>query len=267
MRTIATAEAASLYAESVAAGAGAESLGWAFAAGYQRALRVLVPSLPPSGTVSLCVTEAGGNHPRQIETRFTACTTGYRLDGTKSFATLGHEAELLLVAAHDPLHHGAQKSLAVFVVPASACQRRLLPETPFAPEIRHAEVVLADVRVGAEARLEGDGYARYIKPFRTIEDIFVHAALLSHLAQRAPSARAELDTLVGEGAPLATLDSSAPETHLMLDDWLSRFRALLPHIDAALVVDPTWQRDRPLFGIAQRARDARTAKARAALGW
>ena len=47
------------------------------------------------------------------------------------------------------------------------------PPTPFAPEIPHARITLANVTVRDEDVLPGDGYARYLKPFRTIEDTFV----------------------------------------------------------------------------------------------
>ena len=51
-------------------------------------------------------------------------------------------------------------------------------------EIPHAEVGLDRVRVEASAVLPGDGYADYVKPFRTIEDAHVHCALLGYLVAR-----------------------------------------------------------------------------------
>src|SRR4051812_21347153 len=73
----------------------ADRVGFAFAAGYHAALRALVPSLPRDHLVGLCATEAGGVHPRAIETRLE----GGRLRGTKSFATLAPSADELLIVA------------------------------------------------------------------------------------------------------------------------------------------------------------------------
>src|SRR5512133_2896861 len=52
----------------IAGGYAADRLAWAFSAGYQAALRALVPQLPAAALVSLCVSETAGNHPRAIQT-------------------------------------------------------------------------------------------------------------------------------------------------------------------------------------------------------
>src|SRR3954471_19636201 len=81
-------------------GFAADRLGYAFASGYQAALRALVPDLPEDCVASLCVTERGGGHPRAIETRLDPIAGGgYRLTGRKRWATLSSEAGVLLVAA------------------------------------------------------------------------------------------------------------------------------------------------------------------------
>ncbi len=46
-------------------------MGWAFAGGYQAALRALRPELPHDSMVALCVTEEAGNRPRDIRTTIT----------------------------------------------------------------------------------------------------------------------------------------------------------------------------------------------------
>src|SRR6476469_1880879 len=84
----------------VAGGFAADRLGYAFASGYQAALRALVPDLPVDRTASLCVTERGGGHPRAIETRLVALGGGaVKLTGEKRWATLSGESGVLLVAA------------------------------------------------------------------------------------------------------------------------------------------------------------------------
>ena len=47
-------------------------------------------------------------------------------------------------------------------------------------QLGHLFVSLSDVAITAHEILPGDGYDRYLKPFRTVEDIHVHAALLGH---------------------------------------------------------------------------------------
>src|SRR4051812_15441573 len=83
-----------------AAGACADRLGFAFAAGYAEALRVLVPALPPGSIAALCATEEGGVHPRAIRTRLEATGPGrYALSGRKKWATVATAASSLLVVA------------------------------------------------------------------------------------------------------------------------------------------------------------------------
>src|SRR4051812_7923256 len=52
-------------------GAHADRIGWAFASGYQAALRALDPTIPDDVVAALCVTEADGNFPRAIRTTLT----------------------------------------------------------------------------------------------------------------------------------------------------------------------------------------------------
>ncbi|MGB1409868.1 hypothetical protein, partial [Alloalcanivorax venustensis] len=54
-------------------GFAADRVGWAFAAGYQSALRQLIQvnggTVDDHELLAMCATEAGGNRPRDIETR------------------------------------------------------------------------------------------------------------------------------------------------------------------------------------------------------
>src|SRR5205814_202856 len=52
--------------EAIVGGFAADRLGYAFAAGYEAALRALVPDLPRDTVASLCITERGGAHPAAI---------------------------------------------------------------------------------------------------------------------------------------------------------------------------------------------------------
>ena len=62
--------AASPLTAAIRGAAATSSVGGAFLAGYQAALRALVPDLP-DGLVALCATEEGGAHPRAIATLLT----------------------------------------------------------------------------------------------------------------------------------------------------------------------------------------------------
>jgi hypothetical protein len=142
--------------------------------------------------------------------------------------------------------------------------------TPFAPEIPHAELELA--RVEVRELLPGDGYDEYLKPFRTIEDCAVHAALLAYaigVARRNDWPRAALERLVAAlvtARAIASADPRSAAVHVALAGLLESTRALTselsPHWDLVESGERArWQRDQGLVGVAGRARDARREKA------
>src|SRR5262245_60367021 len=96
---IASLPFASTVARAAAAGFAADRLGYAFAGGYRAALARLVPAV--RGNACLCATEPGGAHPRYIKAALERLpdADAYRLDGTKTWVTLGTEADELLVVA------------------------------------------------------------------------------------------------------------------------------------------------------------------------
>jgi len=150
-----------------------------------------------------------------------------------------------------------------------------MPPTPFVPEIPHARIAFERVAVAAEALLPGDGYDRYLKPFRTIEDVHVHAAVLGFLAAAAArlgwprGLREELAAALVLARALALADPLAPTTHLALAGALSMARRLAAACRAELSAgDPLavmLDRDLALLDVAGRARAARTEAAWAAL--
>jgi alkylation response protein AidB-like acyl-CoA dehydrogenase len=259
-------------------GALADRLGFAFAAGYSEALRFLVPHL--DGITALCATEADGNHPRAIRTRLApAGVDRYTLTGHKKWATVANEASALLVVAStgdDPAT--GRNRLRVVRVPTSAPNLRIRSSAaPFVPEIEHAEVELAGVEVSAADLLPGDGYDDYLKPFRTVEDLHVHAALIGYLigvARRrafAPSLVEALLALAATTRALADADVKAASTHLALAGLIDLSTRLVADLEGAWSLSPTddewqrWQRDRPLLHVATKARLARRETARTAL--
>ncbi|MCC6998314.1 MAG: acyl-CoA dehydrogenase family protein [Deltaproteobacteria bacterium] len=257
-------------------GAAADRVAWAFASGYQAALRALVVELPDV-VVSLCATEAAGAHPSAIATRLesTGAEGGLRVTGEKRWATAAPEAGLLLVVASIGVDDQGRNRLRVVRVPTTRAGVSLSAgtATAFAPELGHASVSLADVEVSSAEVLPGDGYTRYLKPFRTIEDIHVHAALLGLMlgsGRRAGLSPALLERLLAAAVTtraLAAANPTAATTHLALAGALALTRALVADFTAAFAevaapeVLARWQRDLPLLDIAARARVARTETA------
>ncbi|WP_194832489.1 acyl-CoA dehydrogenase family protein [Nocardia sp. XZ_19_369] len=255
----------------IAGGFGADRLGYAFLSGYQEAVRTLIPDLPADELVALCATEAGGGHPAAIRTTLIEDRGEFRLNGTKTFVTLGKLAQRLVVLASVGAAEDGRNRLRATVVDAGATGVHVtnLPATPFAPEIPHAMVTLTDV---AAEVLPGDGYLDYLKPFRTIEDIHVLAAALGWLvrvAREAGWSHSVLERLLTVVAAVRGLDLDAPSSpgvHIALGGIFASVERLLAELDSLWasvdsVTGHRWERDRPLLGIAGRVRDQRLATA------
>lgn len=248
----------------------ADRVGWAFAAGYQAALRALCPQLPRETMAAFCVTEDGGNRPRDIRTRITAVAGGLRIDGAKRWTTLGPVSSCLLVvgAVHTDSERAALK---VALVPADAAGVQLLPmpDTGFVPEVPHARVVLDGVIV--PSLLGGDGYNDYVKPFRSIEDTHVTLAVAAYLLREArlrewpPAVREELAALLATFASLSCAAMHAPATHVVLAGALHAAQRLYAQADTLFGNGDDgarrWARDRALFQVAAGARGLRAERA------
>ena len=286
-------------AQAIVGGYRADRAGWAFSAGYQSALRRMVPDLGRDTAAAFCVTEDGGNRPRDILTVLEPLSDGgYRLSGTKRWATLGPDSTEMLVAATlkpagsvptgitavaapAPGESGAQPQTGprpgirmVRIRTATPGVRLIdMPPTRFVPEVPHARLALDDVRVDASALMPGDGYSDYVKPFRTIEDTHINAALLAYLLREArargwPRSLVERTLAILEGlARIAPEDPSSPGTHLVLTgllDWTHHLFAQAAPLWAAAGDDPAamrWQRDTALFGMSGATRTLRATRA------
>lgn len=271
------ARAGSPVAQALRGGFEADRVGWAFASGYQAALRALLPDLPATAVAAFCVTEESGNRPRDIRTRFTpAGDGGWLIEGAKRWTTLGPDSSVLLVVgALPPGDDAARVRLKVARVAAGTpgLQLRPMPETRFVPEVPHARVQLDGVHVAAGALLPGDGYAAYVKPFRSIEDALVTLAVLAYLLREArhrgwPAAFAErLCAVIVALAGVAEAPADAPATHVALAGALALAHALYAQAGALWATagdDPAaarWQRDAALFAVAASARSQRAARA------
>jgi len=281
------ARAATPAAQAIAGGFDADRVGWAFAAGYQAALRRLCPDLPAGTVAALCVTEEAGNRPRDIATRLEPLEPaeggGWRLSGAKRWATLGPAGSLLLVAARltdaaDGVdsERGARPRLKVARVPVPAPGLSVEPMAGigFVPEVPHARLRFDGVAVAADALLPGDGWDQVVKPFRTIEDLHVTLAVLAYLlrearARRWPAAIAErLAALMLLLAELGAAPPDAAAMQVALEGALQLAHALYAEAGtlfaAAGADDPgaaRWARDQPLFAVARQARALRAERA------
>jgi acyl-CoA dehydrogenase len=263
----------------LAAGFCADRLGYAFASGYHSAIRSLLPGLPLEQRYALCATESGGGHPAAMQTRLTGPDWGpWRLDGTKTLVTLGRAADELLVVASKGQDEGGRNRLRLVRLDARRAGVTLteLPPPPFVPEVPHAELRMEAVAVDASEVLPGDGYMRFLKPFRTVEDCHVFAAVLGWLLQVArrsgwpDEVREGLLALAVMMRGLALLDPASPEVHLALGGAIELFRERVTSLDPlwAQVDAPTrerWERDRPLLQIAGKVRALRREAARRSL--
>ncbi|GHG97449.1 acyl-CoA dehydrogenase family protein [Comamonas sp. JC664] len=252
----------------------ADRLGFAFASGYQAAHRRLFPALPADRTIALCATEPGGAHPNAIETRLVDAGSGLRVSGAKTFVTLGTYAELLLVVASEGQDAQGRNRLRMVLVDAKRAGVRLNPlsELPFIPEVPHAELTLEDV--APDEVLPGDGYALYLKPFRTAEDCHVQLAMLGWLIQVGrrsgwpDEVREELLALAVMMRGLSQADPTADSTHIALGGGLALTkRAVLERCEPLwattdAITQERWARDRVLLGVAGKVRAKRLVAAR-----
>lgn len=275
------------FALAIRGGFAADRLAWAMASGYQAALRALLPGRLAAGELaSFCMTEPGGNRPRDLRTTARALPGGrWQLDGDKRWATLGTAADTCFIvcvrlAADAPAPDGqVLPALSLLRVPATTpgFVRQAMPPPPFTPEIPHAELHLAGVTVPADALLPGDGWADHGKPFRTHEDTLVTAAVLAYLLREGrargwpPGWCQQAAAVLTALATLADQPASAPTTHLALAGALDLAHALFDEAGrllAAGLADAAaqrWTRDVGLLKVAGSTRVQRAARAWQAL--
>ncbi|OWJ96731.1 acyl-CoA dehydrogenase [Pseudomonas sp. A46] len=244
--------------------------GLAFLAGYQGALRLLWPSAPLS-LGALCVTENRSVRPADQRTRLD----GLALTGRKDFVTAGTAADWLLVAARDEAE-GEPPRMVLAVVRNGDPGVRLeaLPALALMPDVPHARLHLEAAHC---ERLAGDGWDAYVKPFRSLEDLHVLAAITGWLYGVGRDSgwprplQLRLLALLGSAAEVTRQCATSAVMHLLLAGLFESFKALKPELDAAFAAGPAewadlWRRDQGLLEIANGARVKRLENALTALG-
>lgn len=262
--------------QALVGGVTADRVGYAFAAGYQAALRRIDPGLPEDRICCLSVTEEGGGHPRAVKATLTpiAGQNAYTLSGRKKWATLSSTGGVALAVASTGTDAEGRNQLRVARVDLGAPGVRVIamPPPAFVPEIQHCRLEFDGVRVEADRLLPGDGYTRYVRPFRTLEDTHVGAAVLAYVLAVAFRAgwpnemREELLHLIVSLRALALADASSPAVHLALEGFMRARHDLLQRAEPLWQQADTeererWERDAALTAIAGNVREQRTKTA------
>lgn len=261
--------------QAILGGALADRVAYAFTAGYQSALRSLYTTLQETDEfASFCITEEGGNSPKVLEATLTPTGPSeegrWLLHGTKTFVTGCDIATHLLIAASEGLDEEGRKKLRMVHI---GRERRglsieLMPALPFVPEVAHGVIACDGVEVKQEELLPGDGYLGYIKPFRTIEDIHVAAAILGYVTSRALATGwpkelvEECFALLLLHRQLPMLHPSSKALHVALAGARRQLERLLAACEAVWETQDAahfamWQRDKKLLRIAGSARSKR----------
>jgi len=249
----------------VAGGRRMATPGLAFLVGYQAALRMLWPSAPPS-LGALCATEQRSLRPADMQTRLS----DLRLSGRKDFVTAGDAADWLLVAARSEQPGETPRlSLAVVYPGEPGVRVEKLPALPLMPDISHGRLHLD----GALCELlAGDGWDAYVKPFRTLEDVYVLSAMTAWLygvgqdSGWSQPLLLRLLALLAGCAEASRQPPNNPAGHVLLGGLFAQFDALKNEIDQALAEGnpewaQMWQRDQSVMQLAAGARAKRLAKA------
>ena len=239
--------------------------GLAFLVGYQAALRMLWPSAPLS-LGALCATEQRSLRAADMQTRLN----DLRLSGRKDFVTAGDAADWLLVAARSEAPGTDPRlSLAVVYPGEPGVQVETLPPMPLMPDLSHGRLVLDNALCEL---LAGDGWDAYVKPFRTLEDLYVLSAMGAWLygvgqdCNWPQTLQLRLLALLAGCAEVSRQAPNNPSGHVLLGGLFAQFDGLKAELEQALADGPLqwatmWQRDRAVMDLAAGARAKRLAKA------
>lgn len=242
--------------------------GLAFLVGYQAALRMLWPSAPQS-LGAMCATEQRSLRVADMQTRLN----DLRVSGRKDFVTAGDAADWLLVAARsEESGETARLSLAVVYPGEPGVRVEKLPAIPLMPDISHGRLFLNNALCEL---LAGDGWDAYVKPFRTLEDIYVLSAMtawlygVGHDSDWSQALQLRLLALLAGCAEVSRQAPNNPVGHLLLGGLFAQFDGLKAEVNQALAEGPShwaamWQRDQAVMDLAAGARGKRLAKALAA---
>lgn len=266
-----------------AAGAVADRVGYAFASGYQEALAAALVAVDRTGSGALsprlralCVTELGGNRPRDLQTTLQPVEGGVHVRGAKRYSTLGTAADELWVVGRWLAPSPAAGRLgAVRLLPTDAgVELSPMHVGAFCPEIPHASVQI-DAVVAADRALDADAWEALVKPFGALEDALVRCAVCAQLASHGRAAEwplgtiEQLDDAAGQLAGFDTPERVQRAHWAALEAACRQADDALAAADAAFAAAPDagalrgpadrWRRDKALLRVAGQRRAARLA--------
>lgn len=257
------------------AGCQAGQLAFCFAGGYQAALRRLLPFLAPTAFAALLLSEGKRQRPEELLTTLTPLADGrFRLDGEKSYVTGADAADPLLVIARNGVAADGRVTAALVVLPAGlpGISGSARQDVGFLAALPHGRARFDGVVVEPAMLVAGDGWRQYARPFRTLEDVHVSAAVAAHLAVHAlrggfpPALVATLLACLARLADCAAREADDPVGHLLLAGAERDLALASTEIDAAVArTDDAfardWRANRLLLGLAAPARLKRLEKA------
>ena len=248
-----------------------QQFSFAFLAGYQAALEIMFPSIATNQLKALCISEAKGNHPKTIETTLV----DNRISGVKTYITAGSDVEHLLVLCKTSQRVNDRPLLKMVHIPRDANNVKISNfELPFMPEIKHGKLVLNDTKIEPNQILEGDGFSRYTKPFRTLEDICVGAAYQSMFLRQSienqwkEELRDKLLLNIFTLKSLLNFPPSHQETILLLAATEQNFERLVPEIESHLAnhanasLQTDWETNKRVIFMSKKLKELRLTKAR-----
>lgn len=261
----------------IAFGFAADRVSYAFIAGFRAALQYLIPNLEAHVFASFCITEESGNTPKAINSTLKASDESenqWVLNGKKTFITGATESDQIFVAASIGKDDEGRNRIKLVRLDSRlpGIDIQEMPPLPFIPEISHGEVSFTDVRLSRESILPGDGYSEYVKPFRIVEEIHVTAALLGYLARVGMEYKwdrthlEEVVALIKLARALWHSDLQASGTHIAYAGFSRLMQQFIEKTSAnwEMVPDITrksWERDKAILGIAEKARKKRLENA------
>ena len=271
------------YQRAVVGGFLSERLAFTFLSGYRAALQEMVPELSADRQPAFCVTEEGGNRPRNIQSKLTPVSDRegeskqWVLTGSKTFITAAEEADSVFVAASAGVSGDGRNAIKLVYLDMNSSGIKVHPMNPipFIPEVTHGSVVFDNVIVAEDQILKGDGYSDYVKPFRYLEEIHVFSAVLGMLVGVSrrwnwPEEITEkLIAMIVTASVLAPTDPQSIEAHIAFGGFHNQLSQLIQELEDYLAKTPkaffqAWKRDQQVFLIAHAARKKRLENAREA---
>ncbi len=257
-----------------------DRLSYSFWAGIQAGIQSLSPELPADSVVSFCVTEESGNNPKNIMTRLTenGCNSNgekiWKLNGEKKFITSALEADILLVAASAGFNPDGMNMLRIVSLNSNMPGIVIEPmkEIIVTPEFSHCYIRLNNVEIHDEQIYKEDAFTEYMKPFRTVEDIYVAIAILAYLFGAAcrydwpRGVKEDILCLIISFRALSRDDPKAPDVHIALGSLLFQVKRFIESIESLWnkaddAVVNAWKRDVSIINIAEEAQSLRLKKA------